>query len=475
MSENENLTDRNGSGDIMEPASENGDTRNRIFSVDSAEELKPINAAENAEIWLKKFEETGLSGVDDDLETVNIANFFHRVDSDQIIYNMKKKRLKVIGKYVMGDLLGEGAYGKVKEMMDSETLCRRAVKIFKDKKLKRIPNGEQSVIKEINMLKKLCHKNVIRLIDVFRIEEKKKLYIVMEFCVGSLQAMLDSAPGKKLPPRQAQEYFNQLIDGLEYLHGQRVVHKDIKPGNLLLTLEEQLKISDFGVAETFDFFAKDDTCYIGQGSPAFQPPEIANGSESFAGFKVDIWSSGVTLYNFVTGLYPFEGNNIFRLFESIGKGIFTIPKEIEDPLRDLILGMLRKDPEERFTLQQVKQHPWVNANPPASDYRVLIPPIKNDIWHNMTILPYLCDHYYENDSNSEASYDECGMLDDAEYITERELNAAIENHKRSAGHSNGNAQKSNQSSTSSSTKNRGRKKRPISCMAVRNMCMCKQS
>lgn len=71
--------------------------------------------------------------------------FFHRVESDEIIYQTKKKKCKIIGKYVMGDLLGEGSYGKVKEMLDSETLCRRAVKILKKKKLRRIPNGEQNV------------------------------------------------------------------------------------------------------------------------------------------------------------------------------------------------------------------------------------------------------------------------------------------------------------------------------------------
>lgn len=127
-------------------------------------------------------------------------------------------------------------------------------------------------------------------------------------------------------------------------------------------------------------FAQDDTCSHGQGSPAFQPPEIANGLESFPGYKVDIWSSGVTLYiiyksqfktlnvinwifffryNITTGLYPFEGDNIYRLFENIGRGEFTIPDEIEDPLRDLLLGMLKKDPYIRFSLQQIRQHQYV--------------------------------------------------------------------------------------------------------------------
>lgn len=106
-------------------------------------ELKSLNTVyEPNDVWLNNGNSADFN---DDLENINIANFFHRVDSDQIIYQSKKQKLKLIGKYVMGDLLGEGSYGKVKEMLDSETLCRRAVKILKQKKLRRIPNGEQNV------------------------------------------------------------------------------------------------------------------------------------------------------------------------------------------------------------------------------------------------------------------------------------------------------------------------------------------
>lgn len=73
--------------------------------------------------------------------------------------------------------------------------------------------------------------------------------------MGSLQNMLDSTPSKKFPLFQSHGYFTQLINGLEYLHGMRIVHKDIKPGNLLLTLGGDLKISDLGVAEvTIHFY-----------------------------------------------------------------------------------------------------------------------------------------------------------------------------------------------------------------------------
>lgn len=231
-----------------------------------------------------------------DRVTLDIGNmFFNRVDSQDIIYQQKKKNIKMVEKYVMGDVLGEGSYGKVKEAMNSENLCRLAVKILTKRKLRRIPNGEQNVTREIHLLKQLKHNNVVQLVDVLYNEEKQKMYLVMEYCIGGLQELLDHAPEKKMPLFQAHTYFRQLVDGLEYLHSLRVIHKDIKPGNLLLTLDQTLKISDFGVAEQLDLFAPDDTCTTGQGTPAFQPPEIANGHETFAGFKVDIWSSGVTL------------------------------------------------------------------------------------------------------------------------------------------------------------------------------------
>lgn len=75
------------------------------------------------------------------------------------------------------------------------------------------------------------------------------MYLVMEFCVGSLQGMLEATPSKKFPLFQAHDYFLQLMNGLDYLHSMGIIHKDIKPGNLLLTLKRDLKISDLGVAE----------------------------------------------------------------------------------------------------------------------------------------------------------------------------------------------------------------------------------
>ncbi|NXJ42195.1 STK11 kinase, partial [Ciconia maguari] len=362
--------------------------------------------------------------VESELMSVGMDTFIHRIDSTEVIYQPRRKRAKLIGKYLMGDLLGEGSYGKVKEMLDSETLCRRAVKILKKKKLRRIPNGEANVKKEIQLLRRLRHKNVIQLVDVLYNEEKQKIYpfftqlltrflnsaftyMVMEYCVCGMQEMLDSVPEKRFPVFQAHGYFCQLIDGLEYLHSQGIVHKDIKPGNLLLTTNGTLKISDLGVAEALHPFAEDDTCRTSQGSPAFQPPEIANGLDTFSGFKVDIWSAGVTLYNITTGLYPFEGDNIYKLFENIGKGDYTIPEDCGPPLSDLLRGMLEYDPAKRFSIQQIRQHNWFRKKHAQAEALVPIPPSPEtkDRWRSMTAVPYLEDLHGYNEEEDDDLYD----------------------------------------------------------------------
>ncbi|KIH52913.1 hypothetical protein ANCDUO_16976, partial [Ancylostoma duodenale] len=156
--------------------------------------------------------------------------------------------------YLFGAKIGEGSYAKVKEVVDETTLVRRAVKIIKHSRLRKIQNGQENVERELRILNKVKHENVIRLIEVFRREQKNKLYVVLEFCMGSVQQLLDAAHENRLSDAETHRYFVDLIKGLEYLHSVGIVHKDIKPANLLVSLDYTLKISDFGVAEELSQF-----------------------------------------------------------------------------------------------------------------------------------------------------------------------------------------------------------------------------
>ncbi|OTF84169.1 serine/threonine-protein kinase STK11-like protein [Euroglyphus maynei] len=316
---------------------------------------------------------------------------YHRVNSSEILYEKKRRKVKFVSKYLLGDVVGEGSYSKVKEVLDTETLERRAAKIMKKKRLRKIPNGEQNVQREIQLLRKLNHENLVKLYDVIYDDVKEKMYIITEYCVAVLQELLDSVPEtKRLPIHQAHGYFVQLVNGLEYLHSQGIIHKDIKPGNLLLTNGGVIKITDLGVSEMLDRFQQDDMISTSQGSPAFQPPEIADGRAKFSGFKVDIWASGVTLFNITTGKYPFQGDNIYRLYDNISKAELTIPEEMDYLLSDLVRAMLCKEPDERISIQRIKQHDWVRKKHPRIEQPVRIPcKVGGDELRSMSVLPYL--------------------------------------------------------------------------------------
>lgn len=334
-------------------------------------------------------------------EPWNIPNFdddedcfiIRTIPSDEIICERVERKAKCIGKFLLGEMLGEGAYGKVKEALDIHTLHRRAVKIMNKRKLRRIPHGEENVRREVWMLKRTNHENIIQLVDVLQNNERGKIYVVMDYCVCNMHEMLKKTPKNLFPEWQAHNYFKQLIRGLEYLHSIGIIHKDIKPSNLLINMDQILKISDFGVAEQLSPFAEDDSCTTSQGSPMFQPPEIANGVDIFSGYKLDIWACGVTLFNISTGKYPYEGDTIYRLFENIGKGQLQIPPEVDPVLKGLLCGLLDTDFHKRFNMQQTTAHIWVRKKYYKIEPEVGFPPADHpdilDEYKDMTTIPYL--------------------------------------------------------------------------------------
>lgn len=304
-------------------------------------------------------------------EKVNLAMMFNHDNSTIQHLDFeplgKSKTPKVVEGYLWGAVIGNGSYGKVKEVIDIYSLTRRAVKIMKYEKLRKITNGWENIRCEMSILRKLNHKNVIKLIEVFDISEKGKVYMVFEYCIGSVQQIIDLEPARRLTIGESHGIFVELCQGLSYLHSQRVSHKDIKPGNLLLSINWTVKICDFGVAEQISLYQEDGRCTKVNGTPKFQPPECVHGhQEFFDGYKADMWSAGITLYNLVSGRYPFERPVLLKLYECIGTEPLQMPTNVSlsPDLENLLTNLLEKDFNRRFDCLQAMSHPWFKTSFP---------------------------------------------------------------------------------------------------------------
>lgn len=281
-----------------------------------------------------------------------------------------------VGDYVLGGVIGEGSYGKVRDAMQRNGL-RVAIKKLSMGRVKRA-KAMQMVRHEIEITKHLMqypHKNVVKVSEVIEDTETTpgRVYFVMELIKGgSLKYLLDNSPDARMELSAMRSYFTHLMHGLAHIHEKGIVHRDIKPENLMITISGVAKICDFGVAERLDLFGNEGQPILLQtkGTPQFQAPEIASGVGSVCGTAVDVWSAGITLWNGVFGTYPFNGNTLMQLYDSIVENEPALPtdpySEQDQPfLFDLLQGMLFKSEKDRLSVQQVLSHPWITGGAAA--------------------------------------------------------------------------------------------------------------
>eukprot|EP01114_Cavostelium_apophysatum_P013963 TRINITY_DN3494_c0_g1_i1.p1 TRINITY_DN3494_c0_g1~~TRINITY_DN3494_c0_g1_i1.p1 ORF type:complete len:250 (-),score=79.61 TRINITY_DN3494_c0_g1_i1:223-972(-) len=216
----------------------------------------------------------------------------------------------------------------------------------------------ENVVREIELMKRLDHPHVIKLIEVIDDPQEDKLFMILEFAEGgtTMRGEMEMEP---LPEMISKKYFHDVVCGLEYLHSHQIIHRDIKPENLLVTAEGSVKISDLGVA--LQVVTKGDQKDLKKtvGSPIFLPPELcASESARVIGSALDIWSLGVTLYFFTFGVPPFNGDTEMQLYENIRTKKVTFPRKVDPALQDLLKKLLHKDPKHRITVREIKKHPW---------------------------------------------------------------------------------------------------------------------
>eukprot|EP00756_Hemistasia_phaeocysticola_P035783 Hpha_TRINITY_DN16604_c3_g2::TRINITY_DN16604_c3_g2_i1::g.183579::m.183579 len=272
---------------------------------------------------------------------------------------------KKIGKYQLGETLGEGNYGKVKLAQHIETGQRFAVKIVQKSKL-REEGLEEQMKREITVQKMLIHKHVVRLFEVMQTDNN--IYLVLELISGG--ELFDRIIQKKrFDEDTARRYFQELIVGLYYCHQQGVAHRDLKPENLLLDDSDHIKITDFGLSN----YQKGPEGAEGGGAllqtvcgtPNYVAPEVLDtdeGGGGYNGFTADVWTCGVILFVMVAGYLPFDeqSGNLNALFLIIRRGEYKFPRSpaFSPELQDLCKRILIIDPKKRFTLEDIMRHKW---------------------------------------------------------------------------------------------------------------------
>ena len=276
-----------------------------------------------------------------------ISNYIKNYNSKYNKYPTTKMNF-----YKYGRLLGKGAFGKVN--LSLHVLTGRLVAIKSINKSKLTNERQKRKIQiETTIMKTLSKSNNI--VKIFETYETKKHYcIVMEYiCAGDLLSYIKKRG--KLTEQVAKFIFKQIILTLQYIHNHNIVHRDIKLDNILIDLDNNIKICDFGVSKII----KNNDVMVEQcGTPAYIAPEILL-NRGYEGFGVDIWSAGVVLYAMLSGTVPFKGNNIKDLHDLIIKGEYTPVKEISKEATHLLKCILEVDPKKRITTKDILVHPWL--------------------------------------------------------------------------------------------------------------------
>ncbi|TPX09000.1 uncharacterized protein E0L32_009579 [Thyridium curvatum] len=213
---------------------------------------------------------------------------------------------------------------------------------------------------EIAIMKKLNHPNLVQLIEVLDDPDEDSLYMVLEMCKkGVIMKVGIGETAEPYEEEQCRYWFRDLILGIEYLHAQGVIHRDIKPDNLLLTDDDVLKIVDFGVSEMFEKEGSMRTAKSA-GSPAFLAPELCMSRHGdVSGKAADIWSMGVSLYCLRYGRIPFEHEGVLEMYDAIRNEDVKMPPDEDADFADLMHKLLEKNPDKRITMAELREHPWV--------------------------------------------------------------------------------------------------------------------
>lgn len=281
-------------------------------------------------------------------------------------------------KYHISSKLGEGTYGVVFKAQHIDTHDFVAIKKIR---LEQEDEGVPSTaLREISLLKEVCqHPNVITLREV--LHTPRKLYLVFDFVDRDLKKHMEK---NVLTPIIVKRFLFQLLRGIAHCHSRRILHRDLKPQNLLISADGSLIIADFGLARAVGIPVRAYTHEVV--TLWYRAPEVLLGSRTYAA-PVDIWSIGCIFSEMATGEPLFRGDSeidqLYRIFRTLGtpknndwSGVEQLPDynanfphfpprelsqvvpQLSDEGLELLTQMLRYEPGQRITAKAALQHPY---------------------------------------------------------------------------------------------------------------------
>ncbi|KAL6343456.1 hypothetical protein AAG906_024821 [Vitis piasezkii] len=243
----------------------------------------------------------------------------------------------ILGKYKLGRLLGRGSFAKVYQAHSITDGTAVAVKIM-DKARSVEAGMESRIVREVTAMRSLQHPNILKIYEIMA--TKSKIYLIIELAKGGELFTKISAAG-------------QLVSALLFCHQNGVAHRDMKPQNLLLDQDGNLKVSDFGLSALPDQL-KNGLLHTACGTPAYTAPEVVS-RKGYDGAKADAWSCGVILFVFLSGFLPFDDSNLVTMYRKIHRRDYQFPSWISRPARSVISQLLDPNPNKRMSIEALME------------------------------------------------------------------------------------------------------------------------
>lgn len=260
---------------------------------------------------------------------------------------------------IIGEL-GDGAFGKVYKAQNKETNVLAAAKVIDTKSEEEL----EDYMVEIDILASCDHPNIVKLLDAFYYENN--LWILIEFCAGGAVDAVMLELERPLTESQIQVVCKQTLEALSYLHDNKIIHRDLKAGNILFTLDGDIKLADFGVSAKNTRTIQRRDSFIG--TPYWMAPEVVmceTSKDRPYDYKADVWSLGITLIEMAEIEPPHHELNPMRVLLKIAKSeppTLAQPSKWSSNFKDFLKKCLEKNVDARWTTAQLLQHPFVTVD-----------------------------------------------------------------------------------------------------------------